>query len=102
MVQSVQPVRLNQIVEGLTDWFALLAGMELDLFTHLDDGPLTAAELARALDADAGKLGLLLYILVVAGLLTVEAGRFALTAESAEYLVRGKPRYMGSVHTVWR
>src|SRR4051794_33128882 len=75
--------------------------MQLDLFTPLDDGAMRADELAAALDVDAGKLSLLLYALVVAGLLTVEDGRFANTAEAARSLVRGKREYMGSIHTIW-
>jgi hypothetical protein len=102
MVQPSQPVQITQMFERVPDWFAMLAGMQLDLFTPLDTGPLTADELAAALAVDAGKLSLLLYALVVAGLLTVEGGRFANTAETAQFLVRGKPRYMGSNHTFWR
>ena len=75
--------------------------MKLDLFTPLNDGPLTAAELAATLQVDAEKLSMLLYVLVVTGLLAVEEGRFANTAEAATFLVRGKPAYMGSVHTIW-
>jgi hypothetical protein len=101
MVQPPQPERITQIGETVPDYFALLAGMQLDLFTPLEDGPLTAAELAIALQADAGKLSLLLYTLVVAGLLTVDEGRFSNTAEASTFLVRGKPTYMGSAHTGW-
>lgn len=43
-----------------------------------------------------------MYVLVLACLLTVDDGRFANTEEASAFLVRGKPDYMGSVHTVWR
>jgi hypothetical protein len=86
----------------MDEWYAMLAAMKLDLFTPLDHGPLMATELASALDIDADKLSLLLYVLVLAGLLTVDEGRFANTEEAATFLVHGKPAYMGSVHTVWR
>lgn len=82
-------------------WFTMLAGMKLDVFTPLDTGPLTAAELADSLGVDAGKLGPVLYGLVIAGLLTVEDGRFANTADSSTYLVRGKPEYRGGGYTLW-
>jgi hypothetical protein len=101
MVQTAQPVRIPQILQGGSEWFALLAGAQLDLFTPLDNGPLTADELAAALAVDAGKLSLVLYALVVTGLLTVTDGRFANTAEAAQFLVRGKPTYVGSAHTIW-
>ena len=101
MSQVPQPVRILELQEAGKEWFAMLAGMQLDLFTPLAEGPMTARELATALTVDAGKLGLLLYALVVAGLLTAEDGRFANTEEAARFLVRGKPNYMGSAHTLW-
>ena len=70
MVQPDRPMQIEQITDRLADFFGMLAGMDLDLFTPLDDGPLTAAELASALGVDAGKLSLLLCVLAVAGLLT--------------------------------
>ena len=101
MAQVPRPVRIQELQQASQEAVALLAGMQLDLFTPLGDGPMRADELAVALGVDAGKLSLLLYGLVVAGLLTVEDGRFANTAEAAQFLVRGKPTYMGSVHTLW-
>jgi 2-hydroxy-4-(methylsulfanyl)butanoate S-methyltransferase len=78
--------------------FAMLAGMELDLFTPLKDGPLTVEQLAAALEVRADKLQPLLYALVVAGLLEVEGERFANTPEAHQFLVRGKPGFRGGTH----
>lgn len=77
---------------------AMLAGMKLDLFTPLKDGPMTPEALAGALGVGAAKLRPLLYALVAAELLTVEDGRFANTPEADHYLVRGRPDYTGAVH----
>jgi hypothetical protein len=96
------PARILQIHENGKEWFAMLAGTQLDVFTPLDDGPLRADDLALACGVDAGKLSLLLYALAVAGLLSVEDGRFANTPETAHFFVRGKPSYIGSTHTFWR
>lgn len=74
---------------------ALLAGMKLDLFSSLEDGPLSAAKIASVIGVQASKLKPLLYVLVVAGLLTVEDDQFSNTLEAQAYLVRGKPTYMG-------
>jgi precorrin-6B methylase 2 len=101
MAQQVSPVRMQELSEASQAWFAMLAGMQLDLFTPLDNGPLTAGELASALGVDPEKLSLLLYALVVAGFLTVEHGRFANTEEADQFLVRGKPTYMGNAHLLW-
>jgi hypothetical protein len=81
--------------------FALLAGMKLDLFSPLRDGPLTAGQIADALDVGPAKLSPLLYALAAAGLLTVDEGRFANTPEADAYLVRGRPTYLGRRHELW-
>lgn len=78
--------------------FAMRAGMQLDLFTPLTDGPMKVVELAQALDVGSTKLENLLYSLVDAGLLTVEGEYFSNTPESNHFLVRGKPTYMGERH----
>ncbi|MFQ5828684.1 MAG: methyltransferase dimerization domain-containing protein [Candidatus Methylomirabilia bacterium] len=51
---------------------AMLAGMQLDVFAPLKDGPMSAERLADALGVKVTKLRALLYALVSAGLVTVE------------------------------
>ena len=80
---------------------AMLAGMKLDVFSPLANGPMTAAELSKALGLRADKLGPLLYALVHANLLTVADDRFANTPEFDAYLVKGRPTYMGSAHELY-
>ncbi|MGO9415110.1 MAG: methyltransferase [Syntrophobacteraceae bacterium] len=77
--------------------FAMLAGMELDLFTPLKDGPMDAVALSESLKVQATKVSPLLYALVAAGLLTVEDGIFSNTEEADKFLVRGRPDYMGGL-----
>ncbi|NOU05214.1 MAG: hypothetical protein HOO99_03430 [Hyphomicrobiaceae bacterium] len=80
---------------------AMLAGMQLDVFTPLDDGPKTAAELSKALGLRSDKLSPLLYALVQADLLTLADDRFANTPQSDVYLVKGRPTYIGSAHELY-
>jgi hypothetical protein len=80
--------------------FAMLAGMQLDLFTPLKAGPMTAEQLAAALGVGPARLRLLLYVLVAAELLTEQDGRFANTDEANQYLVKGEPSYMGNRHAL--
>ena len=77
--------------------FALLAGMQLDVFTPLNVGPMTAEKLAKTLDVRADKLSPLLYALVTAGVLTVKNGMFSNTEEADKFLVRGRTGYMGGL-----
>ena len=80
---------------------AMLAGMKLDVFSPLAAGPMTAAELSKALALRADKLSPLLHSLVHADLLTLTADRFANTPETDAYLVKGRPTYMGSAHELY-
>ena len=73
---------------------AMLAGMQLDVFTPLKDGPLTGAEIAEAIGVASAKLAPLLYALVAADLLTVQGDRFSNTPEADAYFVKGRPTYM--------
>ena len=80
---------------------AMLAGMKLDVFSPLANGPMTAAELSKALGLRADKLSPLLHSLVHADLLTLAGDRFANTPEADTYLVKGRPTYMGSAHELY-
>ncbi len=95
------PQRIEALRSAVYPSFALLAGMQLDLFTALADGPLSAIQLAAVTDTDASRLRVLLYALVNAGLLTVEGECFANTEESADYLVRGREGSMLERHHLW-
>ena len=99
--QTPSPDIFHQIKNGARATAAMLAGMNLDLFTPLKDGPLNAGQLASKLGVNASKLGPLLYTLVIAGLLTEEDGAFSNTPETDEFLVKGKVGYLGDSHKIW-
>ncbi|MGD9603579.1 MAG: methyltransferase [Gammaproteobacteria bacterium] len=92
---TVRPDTINTHIGNVYPALAMLAGMQLDVFSPLADGPLDPAALAVRLGVQPRKLVPLLYALVTAGLLTVENGTFANTAEAAAFLVKGSPRYLG-------
>ncbi|MCA1553112.1 MAG: hypothetical protein LC737_01910, partial [Chloroflexi bacterium] len=100
-----QPETIRRLENSVWLGYAMLAGMQLDIFTSLAAGPLTAEQLGHTLGAGTVRLRSLLYALVAAGLLTVEEEQFANTSESNYFLVRGSPGYMGSIHgsyaTAW-
>jgi len=76
----------------------MLAGMQLDVFTPLKNGPMTAEQIAASIGVAPKRLRLLLYCLVAAGLLTESDGKFANTPEANQFLVKGGPSYMGNKH----
>lgn len=93
----LKPTAIMRNVYGLFPPLALLAGMKLDVFTPLREGPLAAPALAAALGVREDMLTPLLYALVAAGLLAVEGEAFANTEEAAAFLVRGRPEYLGGL-----
>jgi hypothetical protein len=93
-----QPDAINALRYGADASFAMLAGMQLEVFTPLQHGPMTAEQIAEAIGIAPTRLPLLLYALVAAGLLTEQDGQFANTPEAQHYLVKGTPLYMGNEH----
>ncbi len=66
----------------------VLAAAELDMFTQLDEKPLTAEELAQKLKADARAVARILDCLVVFELLEKQNGRYRLTEKGALFSSR--------------
>ena len=93
-----RPETIERLSSAVYPSFAMLAGMELDLFTPLKDGSMTLEQLAKALGVRPDKLSPLLYALVAASLLTVDGEMFANTPEANYFLVRGEPSYRGGTH----
>jgi len=93
-----RPDTINALRYGADASFAMLAGMQLDVFTPLSSGPLTAAQMANAIGVGPERLRLLLYALVAAGLLTEEDGHFSNTSEAQHFLVKDAPSYVGEMH----
>ncbi len=93
-----RPENIMRNFYSLFPSLAMLAGMQLDLFTPLNDGAMTAQELAVSLGIEEAKLEPLLYALVVAELIEVDQGKFANTQESARFLVRGQDDYIGEIN----
>jgi SAM-dependent methyltransferase len=103
---SVSPTAIMRNAYAVYPSFAMLAGMQLDVFTPLKSESMDVESLAKALNVQADKLSPLLYALVTADLLIVEDGVFSNTAEADQFLVRGRPEYMGEsagfYNSTWR
>src|SRR5438093_3577420 len=93
-----RPDTIQALRWGADAAFALLAGLQLDVFTPLQGGPLTPAQLAEAIGVGPARLRLLLYALVAPRLLTEQDGRFANTPEAQYFLVQGTPTSLGRLH----
>jgi O-methyltransferase domain/Dimerisation domain len=93
-----QPDRINKLRFAADAALAMLAGMQLDVFTPLRESPKTTEEIAHAIGVGPARLRLLLYSLVAAGFLTEQDGGFSNTPEANQFLVKGAPTYMGNRH----
>jgi hypothetical protein len=58
-----RPDIINKLRFGAEAAIAMLAGMQLDVFTPMKDGPLTAEQIASAIGAKSDRLRLLLWSL---------------------------------------
>ncbi len=93
-----QENQILRILQSVYPPFAMIAGMQLDLFTPLKDNPMTTEQIAGVLGVPSAKLGPLLYALVAAKLLNVEGELFVNTDAANHYLVRGSPSCMVDCH----
>lgn len=103
MHDNAQPERrslIDDLQAGVPPAFAMLAGLQLDLFTALADGPSTAAEVAARLKLDESRLARLMRALTVAGLLQADGPRFANGDEAAARLIRGRPGFVGDIQVL--
>jgi predicted O-methyltransferase YrrM len=101
MNTALRPETIEKLGSAVYPACAMVAGMQLDLFTPLGSGPMSARQLAATTGLEPLKLTQLLYVLVAAGLLTVENGQFANTPEADYFLVRGKSTYLGGRHVFY-
>jgi len=96
--EPAKPKTIQRLKAAADQAHAMLAGMHLEIFTHLADGPRTSAELADKLGVAEERLARLLYALAATGLLEVQRGRFANAPEAAVFLVKGRPGYLAGNH----
>jgi SAM-dependent methyltransferase len=84
-----------QLAWGYAPTFILEAALRHRVFDLLDQSPQTIAQLSKAAGASERGLTALLDALVGLDLLAKKGNRYALTPESAAFLVSTKPAYFG-------
>jgi hypothetical protein len=99
-------VKIRRLTAAVPQAFAMLAGMQLDVFSALADCPRGAAELAAILGVSEARLLRLLDALVVVGLLERRAGKYSNTPEASSFLVKGGATDLSGSHELiaqlWR
>src|SRR5665811_1668502 len=73
----------------------LVAGVDLEVFTHIANGNHTAADIAKAADASQRGIEILLNSLASLNFITKSDGTYDLNAISEKFLVKVTPAYYG-------
>lgn len=95
-VSELSPALLFDTINAYQRTAAIKSAIELDLFTATGQGKETAHELAETCGTSERGMRILCDYLVVISFLTKEGGRYGLTPDSALFLDRRSPGYMGS------
>lgn len=92
---SPSPALFFETVNAYQRTAAIRAALELDCFTAINAGSDTPGALAKRCGADERGMRILCDYLAVIGFLVKEAGRYRLTPDTAVFLDRASPAYMG-------
>ena len=90
------PARIFRTLTAFHETAALKAGIELDLFTAIAEGHTTVGDLARRVAASEKGTRVLCDSLVVMEFLTKQDGRYGLAADTAIFLDKRSPAYLGA------
>jgi ubiquinone/menaquinone biosynthesis C-methylase UbiE len=90
----------EKIFDALTRYqqtFALKAGIEVELFTAIAEGANEPVSLAKRTQTAERGIRILADYLTIQGFLNKEGGKYALTPDSAVFLDKRSPAYMGGM-----
>lgn len=93
---AVTPQQLLEMMQAVRRAAVMRAGVKLQVFDGLANGPADAGTLARRSGIHPRGMRVLLYALAAIGLLDTEEGRFRLAPGAERYLVSSSPEYFGS------
>jgi len=98
--KAIIPNRILEMSWAFARSGALATGVELNVFTHIADGKHTVSEIADAADSNRRSMEMLLDALVGLKLLKKQRkGNYYLAPDTQEFLVRGKPGFLGDMCT---
>ena len=91
------PERIFGTLTAFQQTEALKAAIELDIFTKIAEGANESPALAKAIGASERGTRMLADYMTVQGFLTKENGKYGLAPDSAIFLDRRSPAYMGTM-----
>lgn len=93
--QQPSPQLFFQTINAYQRTEALKAAIELEVFTAVGAGNTTASEIAKRAAASERGIRILCDFLCIMGFLTKEQSRYSLTSDSAIFLDKRSPAYLG-------
>src|ERR1035437_9865793 len=97
MAHEPNPLLIFDALNSFQRATALKAAIELEVFTHIGAGAANAAEIARRAKASERGARILCDYLTIQGFLTKHDGAYGLTPDSAAFLDKKSPAYLGSI-----
>jgi len=95
--QQPNPAMVFEFLNRFQHSMALKGAIDLDLFTHIQEGASSPDELAIRCRASERGVRILCDFLTITGFLSKNKGKYALTVDSAFLLSKRSPGYMGSI-----
>ena len=92
---ELNPEQVNELARNF--WYSaiLRAGIKLDVFCLLDNSQATAGEVAQSIGGSPRYVEAFLDSCSVLGLLDTEEGKYCNSTLTSQFLVKGKPEYVG-------
>ncbi len=97
MGEQLKPDKIMQLGMGFWGSKTMLSAIELEVFTHLGHGPLPLSTLRDRLGLHERSAHDFFDALVALGLLDKNDGHYANTPETAHFLDKARPSYMGGM-----
>jgi len=93
--QQPSPILFFQTINAYQRTEALKAAIELEVFTAIGEGNTTAGKIAQRCKASERGMRILCDYLTIIGFLTKEGDRYSVTPDSAIFLDKHSPAYLG-------
>src|SRR5688500_12634617 len=93
--QQPSPQLFFQTINAYQQTEALKAAIELEVFTEIGEGNKTATQIAQRCQASDKGMRVLCDFLTIHGMLTKDGDQYGLTLDSATFLDKRSPAYLG-------
>jgi ubiquinone/menaquinone biosynthesis C-methylase UbiE len=104
-MKDTNPEKIFETCFAFAPSRVLVAGVDLEVFTHIANGNHTAEEIAKSAHSDIRAMEILLNSLVSLQFLTKSNGKYGLSEISEKFLVKGSKSYYGdfvpSIDLLW-